>query len=134
MEQARVPRSVKGFFNIQQYLSDNHNACFQQYTQNLSPTASTDYSLWKAVRKSKHITQPPPPLQTAQGAWACTNIDKAQTSAKHLASVFQPNPSNNSPEEEEPMIPLLESPYQLEPPQSEIQTVINNLFPKTSPG
>jgi hypothetical protein len=46
---------------------------------------------------------------------------------------------NNSPEEEEPIISVLESPYQLEPSpqrfkQSEIQTVINNLFPKTSPG
>jgi hypothetical protein len=77
-----------------------------------------------------------PPLQTAQGTW---HIDKAQTFANHLASVFQPNPSNNSPEEEGPIVSLLESPYQLEPPlqrfkQSEIQTVINNLFPKTSPG
>jgi hypothetical protein len=81
----------------------------------------------------------PPPLQTTQGTWARTNIDKAQTFANHLASVFQPNPSNNSPEEEEPIISLLESPYQLEPPpqhfkQSEIQTVINHIFPKTSPG
>jgi hypothetical protein len=80
-----------------------------------------------------------PPLQTTQGTWARTNIDKAQTFANHLASVFQPNPSNNSPEEEEPIISLLESPYQLEPPpqrfkKSEIQTVVNNLFPKTSPG
>jgi hypothetical protein len=112
---------------LKQLLSDNHNACFQQYIQNLSPTASTDYSLWKAVRKSKHITPPSPPLQTAQGTWARTNTGKAQTLANHLASVFQPNPSNNSPEEEEPIISLLESPYQLEPPpqrfkQSEIQT------------
>jgi hypothetical protein len=80
-----------------------------------------------------------PPLQTAQSTWDRTNIDKAQTFANHLASVFQPIPSNNSPEEEEPIISLLESPYQLEPApqrfkQSEIQTVINNLFPKTSPG
>jgi hypothetical protein len=30
---------------LKQLLSDNHNACFQQYIQNLSPTASTDYSL-----------------------------------------------------------------------------------------
>jgi hypothetical protein len=41
---------------FKQLLSDNHNACFQQYIQNLSPTASTDHSLWKAVRKIKHIT------------------------------------------------------------------------------
>jgi hypothetical protein len=76
-----------------------------------------------------------PPLQTAQGTWARNNIDKAQTFANHVVSVFQPNPSNKSPEEEEPIISLLESPYQLEPPpqrfkQSEIQTVIINLLPK----
>jgi hypothetical protein len=61
-----------------------------------------------------NITPPsPPPLQVGQGTWARTNIDKAQTFAHHLASVFQPNPSNSSPEEEEPIISLLESPYQL---------------------
>jgi hypothetical protein len=62
-----------------------------------------------------------------------------QTFANHSASVFQPNPSNNLPKKEEPIISLLGSPYQLEPSpqrfkQSEIQTVINNLFSKTSPG
>jgi hypothetical protein len=86
-----------------------------------------------------HHSTFPPPLQTAQSTWARTNIDKAQTFANHLASVFQYNPSNNSSEEEEPIISLLESPYKLEPPpqrfkQPEIQTVVNNLFPKTSPG
>jgi hypothetical protein len=48
-----------------------------------------------------------------------------------------PHPTN-LPDEEEPLVRLLESPYQLEPPfhrfkQTEIQTVINNLSPKTSP-
>jgi hypothetical protein len=71
-----------------------------------------------------------PPLQTAQGTWARTNIDKAQTFANHLASVFKPNPSNSLPEEEEPIIFLLESPYQLEPPpqrfkQSEILSIFS---------
>jgi hypothetical protein len=64
---------------LKQLLSDNHNACFQQYIQNLSSTASTDYSLWKAIRKSKHITPTSPLLQTAQGTWARTNTDKVQT-------------------------------------------------------
>jgi hypothetical protein len=65
----------------------------------------------------------PSPLQTAQGTWDRTNIDNAQTFANHLASVFQPNPSNNSPEEEEPIISLLESPYQLKTFTPMLQTI-----------
>jgi hypothetical protein len=48
-----------------------------------------------------------PPLQTAQGTWARTNITKAHAFVNLLASVFQPHPTN-LPDEEE-------APYQLEP-------------------
>jgi hypothetical protein len=44
---------------LKQLLSDN-NASFQHYIQNLSPTASTDYSLRKAVKKIKHIPSSSP--------------------------------------------------------------------------
>jgi hypothetical protein len=33
--------------------------------------------------------------------------------AKHLANVFQPDPSENEPEDEEALIHLLQTPYQL---------------------
>jgi hypothetical protein len=67
------------------------------------------------------------------------NTEKAQTYADHLTSVFQPHPSENPPGEEEALTLQLEIPYQLEPPlsrfhRSEVQTVINNLKPKSSPG
>jgi hypothetical protein len=76
--------------------------------------------------------------QRAQGTWAHTNIDKSQSFANYLPSVFEPNSSNTSPGEEEPIIFLLEPPYHLELPRqrfkhSEIETVVNNLFPKTLP-
>jgi hypothetical protein len=94
--------------------------------QNLSPTTSTDYSLWKAVKRIKHIPSSFPPLQTAQGTWARTNIAKAHAFANHLASVFQPH-HTNLPDEEELLVRLLQSRYQLEPPlhrfkQTEIQS------------
>jgi hypothetical protein len=65
-------------------------------------------------------------------------IAKAHAFVNHLASAFQPNPTN-LPDEEEPLVRLLEFPYQLEPPlhrfkQTLSQTVINNLSLKTSPG
>ena len=53
--------------------------------------------------------------------------------------VFNPHPSNASPEEETSLVSSLFSPYQLEPPpppfrQSEIQSTIIKLNNKTSPG
>jgi hypothetical protein len=49
--------------------------------------------------------------------------------------VLQPHLSENEPEEEEAIIQLLETPYQLEPPNKRIkaaedQEVISNLNPK----
>jgi hypothetical protein len=67
-------------------LSDNFNTSFQLYLQTLSPTASTDYSLWKAIKKLKHIPSSFPPLGTPQGSWARTNITKAQVFANHLTT------------------------------------------------
>jgi hypothetical protein len=62
-----------------------------------------------------------------------------QTFTDHLTSVFQPHPSENQPGEEEALTLQLEIPYQLEPSlsqfhRSEVQTVINNLKPKSFPG
>jgi hypothetical protein len=56
------------------------------------------------------------PLRTSQGTWARNNIEKAHDFAEHLAKVFQTHPSENEPEEEEALIQLLKTPYQLKPP------------------
>jgi hypothetical protein len=54
---------------------------------------------------------------------------KAQAFAEHLANVFQQHPSENEPEEEDALIQLLETPYQLEP----LSTVSKGLkFKKSS--
>jgi hypothetical protein len=39
------------------------------FLQGLSPTESTDYSLWKAIKKTKQAKEPSPPLRTSQGTW-----------------------------------------------------------------
>jgi hypothetical protein len=49
--------------------------------------------------------------------------------AEHLANLFQPQPSKHKLDEEEALIQLLETPYQLEPPfnrlkRAEVQEVI----------
>jgi hypothetical protein len=111
----------------------------QKFLQGLTPTESTDYSLWKATTKIKQVKKPSPPLRTSQGTWARSNVQKAHAFAEHLADVFQPHPSENEAEEDEAFMQLLETPYQLEPPvnrlkRAEVQEVINSLNPKKSSG
>jgi hypothetical protein len=124
--------------SINPLLSENNNAYFQAFLQDLSPNASPDYSLWKAAKRGKETINSSLPLQTARGTWARTNTGKAQTFTEHLESVFQPHPSRNY-QEEEHLILELESPHQLEPPprhfrRSEVQAIINNFKAKRSPG
>jgi hypothetical protein len=101
--------------------------------------ASTNYSLWKAIKKTKQITKSSPPLRATQGTWARSDIENADTFAEHLANVFQPHCTDNSPVEEEALIHYLETLYQLDPPlnhllRSEVHAVVKNLNPKKSPG
>jgi hypothetical protein len=53
--------------------------------------------------QKKQITKSSP-LRTTQGTWARSDIEKANTFAEHLANVFQPHRSENSPLEEEALI------------------------------
>jgi hypothetical protein len=39
----------------QELLHDNKNYCIQTFLQGLTPTESTDYSLWRATKKLKHV-------------------------------------------------------------------------------
>jgi hypothetical protein len=122
---------------LKQLLADTNNARFQTFLQHLSPSASTDYSLWKAAKKAKQATNSSYPLRTTRGTWARTNTAKARTFADHLATVFQPHPTQNPQGEEEALNLQLEIPYQLEAPlsrfhRSEVQT-IKNLKPRSSP-
>jgi hypothetical protein len=76
----------------------------QTFLQGLTPTESTDYSLWKATKKMKEAKKPFAPLRTSQGTWARSKVEKAHASAEHLAGVSQPQPSEYEPKEEEALI------------------------------
>jgi hypothetical protein len=67
------------------------------------------------------------------------NVKKEQAFTEHLAKVLQAHSSVNDPEEEEALIQLFETLYQLEPPinylkRAEVQEVINNLNPNNTLG
>jgi hypothetical protein len=64
--------------DLKQLLNRNRNDCVQTFLQGLQPTES-DYSLWKATKNTKRITQPSPQLRTPLGTWANSNIETTQT-------------------------------------------------------
>ena len=74
---------------IKKYKNDG----FQKYLANLSPTADSNYSLWKASRKLTHPQQIIPPIRCSQGGWTRSPIEKANLFAKHLSNVFKPHSS-----------------------------------------
>jgi predicted deacetylase len=50
---------------LKQLLNNNKNDCIQTFLQGLTPTESTDYSLWKVTKKIKQVKKPSPPLRTS---------------------------------------------------------------------
>jgi hypothetical protein len=83
---------------LKQLLNRNKEDCIQTFLEGLTPTESTDYSLWKAAKKMKQVTKPSPPLRASQGTWASSNVETAHAFAKHLANVFQPHPLEIRPD------------------------------------
>jgi hypothetical protein len=76
----RTPAS-KTLFNkvtqeLKQLLYQHKNARITTFLQELTPTASTDYSLWKTTRKIKQATQFSTPIRTPQETWARSDAKK----------------------------------------------------------
>lgn len=65
------------------------------YLENLSPNCSKQNSLWKATKSFKPPIDGDSPLRLPNGNWARSDQEKAELFAKHLSSVFEPNPSTN---------------------------------------
>jgi len=111
------------------------NEGIQHYLSNLTPTAATDYSLWKATRKIKHPQQHIPPLRTTNTTWARTDKQKAAAFAQHLTTVFRPYPSQQTATEEKTLRHELPVPHQmaLQLQKIRIHGVENIIQQKTHP-
>jgi hypothetical protein len=142
-QRTRTPTSKKllnkATQDPKQQLHHHKNDGIQKFLHGLTPTASTDYSPWKTTQKLKTVTQPSTPIRTSPGTWARSNAEKAQAFAHHLATVFKPHPSDPNSTPEATLTPLLETPFQLEPPvtrlkRSEVQSIITNLPTNKYPG
>ena len=116
-------------------IKNYNNDCFYKYLASLSPTADSNYSLWKASRK---LTRPPqiiPPIRRPQVGWARSPIEKANLFAKHLSEVFKLHSSVAAADVTE----YLHTPFQMTPPiepftSAEIIEAISRLNPKKAAG
>ena len=101
----------------------------------MSPTADSNYSLWKASRKLTRSPQIISPIRRPQDGWARSPIEKANLFAKHLTEVFQPHSSIAAADVTE----YLHTPFQMSPPiqpftSAEIIEAISRLNPKKAAG
>jgi hypothetical protein len=77
----RTPESKRLLNAVAQELKQlisNKNDSIQPFLQGLTPTESTDYILWKAIKEIKQVKTYSAPFTTTQVTWARTNIEKAQ--------------------------------------------------------
>lgn len=67
------------------------NETIETYLTKLTADKSTDYDLWKAVKKFKRPKLQSLLIRKRDGVWARNNKQKANTFAEYLENVFQPN-------------------------------------------
>lgn len=124
---------------LKELLSESKNQRIQNFLTNLDGTEATDYSLWKATRKIKRPQQTYPPVKDKNNKWVKSNQEKANAFADHLLDTFQPNPTNETDEENE-IEDFLTAPLQMDLPikkctVSEIETIIQKYInPTKAPG
>lgn len=110
---ARVNKLIK---EIKESLIELRNVNVGKYLQGLSPTAVTDYSLWKANKYLKQPQKYHDPIRRDDGNWARSDAKKAEVFAAHLSEVFKPNPGEVLVDEELFVREILFEPHQLEVP------------------
>jgi len=72
-------------------LETERNQGIQKYLRELSPSAKTNYSLWKATKRLKRPQIQFPPIRKQDGRSARSDEEMAEVSAVHLSKVFEPH-------------------------------------------
>jgi len=76
---------------LKSLLIETENARMNSYLKSLTPTSSTNYSLWKATKSSNKVIQHKAPLKKEDDTWAKTDLERATT----LANFYETNFTNN---------------------------------------
>lgn len=125
---------------LKKQLNELKNKSIQDHLENLTPTETTNYSLWRATKKLKKTISFLPPIKKPDGNWARSDEEKAVTFAEHFTKVFQPFPSEITDNEEKHLLEILEKPISQPLPikpfkVKEVRKLIqSNLKPKKAPG
>jgi hypothetical protein len=98
----------------------------------LTADNNIEYSLWKATKYLERLSTQVPPIRKADGQWARSNSDKAETFAEQFESRFLPNPGSDellelSLTDCEDTIPLVR-------PKEVAEEIRTNRNPKKAPG
>lgn len=94
-------RAIKA---LKEQLQTEKNQRIQDFLLELSPTAETDYSLWKAAKKTNRPIIAESPIRDSNGKWIRRDEEKAEAFAAHLKKTFTPNehqitlPAINNPQ------------------------------------
>lgn len=125
-------RAIK---ELRKTLHEVNAAAMKNRLQNISSTGKGVYSLWNATKSLNKSQKHSPPLKTPC-SWARTDSEKAETFAKHLATVFKPNETSTA---EHHVSSVLNEDLQLCLPikptsPRELIAEINQLNPKKAPG
>uniref|UniRef100_A0A1B0GH17 Putative nucleic-acid-binding protein from transposon x-element n=1 Tax=Lutzomyia longipalpis TaxID=7200 RepID=A0A1B0GH17_LUTLO len=88
-DKAKFNKAAKELSELLRHLRDTS---INKYLSGLSPTAATDYSLWKATKNCNRPQLSNPPIRGRDGEWAKSDGEKANAFAQHLQQVFQPWP------------------------------------------
>ena len=76
--------------DLKSALSEIENREISKYLEDLSSSESSNFSLWKATRKTHQQTTHSAAIKMRNGEWARSNTEIANTFSEHLAEVFQP--------------------------------------------
>jgi hypothetical protein len=120
---------------FKEFLNSNRNDCIQTFLQGLTPTESTDCSLWKATKKIKQVKKPSPPLRTSQGTWSRSNVENANAFAESKSISAAPlrkctRRGTSTYTTSRDTLPTRITNLK----RAEVQEVINSLNPKKSSG
>ncbi|KAL7296992.1 hypothetical protein TKK_0009427 [Trichogramma kaykai] len=131
---ARLNKATK---ELKKTLREDKNLKIENYLRNLSPTETSDYSLWKATKFLKRPQPFIPPIKSGN-EWARSDEKKAAVFADHLSGVFVAPPRLISEIEEENLLQGTMAPANEGQLRSatlhEIKTLIEDLKNKKTPG
>jgi len=121
-------------------LETERNQGIQRYLSELSPSAETNYSLWKVTKRIKRPQTQLSPIRKQDGRCPFrSNEEKAEMFAMHFSKVFESHPHEIIIDKEKKLLTDTNTSAQMAAPAmlftvNEVRAAIKMLNPKKAPG